>query len=58
MVQTRHVPPDENFILAITKFHAGDCNNVFPDTAALEGCLRCYSNEVYEKICSKIEEAV
>jgi len=58
LVQSRHVPSHENFCLTITKFHGGDCNNVFPDDATLEGTIRCFSNEVYQNATAKIREIV
>jgi amidohydrolase len=58
LIQSRHVASHENFALTITKFHGGDCNNVFPDEATLEGTIRCFSNEVYQSAISKIREVV
>jgi len=56
LIQSRHVQSKENFILTITKLHGGDCGNVFPDVAFLEGSIRCYSNEVYQQAIAKIRE--
>jgi len=56
LIQSRHVPSHENFVLSMTKFNGGACNNVFSDEATVEGCIRCFSNEVYHKAIAKIRD--
>ena len=43
-IKTRSVPLSESMIVSITQFKAGDCNNVFPEEALIDGTIRAFSN--------------
>ncbi|MEO1227418.1 MAG: M20 family metallopeptidase [Myxococcota bacterium] len=45
-------------VLSICQFHAGEANNVIPNTARLTGTLRTFSMEVTERVLARLEEVV
>ena len=52
----READPKTACVLTIGKFEAGAAANIIPDTAVLEGTLRCDAVEMREKLVNRIRE--
>jgi amidohydrolase len=52
----READPKTACVLTIGKFEAGTAANIIPDTAVLEGTLRCDTVEMREKLVDRIRE--
>lgn len=52
----READPKAACVLTIGKFEAGAAANIIPDTAVLEGTLRCDEAEMREKLLRRIKE--
>lgn len=52
----READPAGTNVLTIGKFQAGTAPNILPDTAILEGTLRCDSREMREKLVGRLRE--
>ena len=50
------VDPFETAVLTIGKLGGGSAPNVIPDTAMLEGGLRCYSKEARTNVMAKLDD--
>ncbi len=57
-IVSRTVSPFETVVLSITQFHAGNANNVIPETAMLGGSFRFTDNELANTIQTKLEKIV
>ena len=44
-IPSRNVHPLEGLVVSVTQFHAGNTNNVIPETAMINGTIRALSNE-------------
>lgn len=55
-IVSRSISPLESGVLSVTRFRSGDAYNVIPDTATIGGSVRALSQEVREKLRSRIEE--
>lgn len=53
-VKSRCIDSKENFVFTICQFESGFTHNVFPDEAFMQGTIRCYNQEVFEKIKAKV----
>jgi len=49
-VITRDKRPMEAAVLSVTQFHAGETNNIIPETAWISGTVRTFSKEVLNQI--------
>lgn len=49
-VITRSKRPIDTAVLSVTQFHAGETNNIIPETAWLSGTVRTFSKEVLSQI--------
>lgn len=56
LVKQRFLSAAEGLVLSITQIHGGNCNNVFPDEAFIDGGLRFYSNRAFKVAMEKITE--
>lgn len=56
LIKSRCVDSRENFVLTVTQFHGGNCNNVLPDEAFMDGTMRCYSNDVFKSASEKVKQ--
>lgn len=52
----READPNTACVLTVGKFEAGTAANIIPDTAVLEGTLRCNSADMREKLVRRIGE--
>ena len=52
----READPKTACVLTVGRFDAGTAANIIPDTAVLEGTLRCDSVEMRDKLVSRIRE--
>jgi amidohydrolase len=53
---TRNKKPVDNAVLSITQIHAGDTDNVIPDTAMLNGTVRTFTTAVTDLIEQRMRE--
>jgi amidohydrolase len=53
---SRSIDPVKTAVVTITQFHAGETNNAIPNTAFLEGTIRAYEEEVYQKLQDDITQ--
>lgn len=49
-VITRSKRPIDTAVLSVTQFHAGETNNIIPETAWISGTVRTFSKEVLSQI--------
>ncbi len=52
----REASPEKANVFTIGKFHAGAVNNIIPDSAVLEGTLRCNDPGERKKLIKRIKE--
>lgn len=57
-IVSRSVDPLESAVISICQFHAGDANNVIPQTATLGGTVRTLRPKVRELIEKRMNEVV
>lgn len=43
-------------VVSVCEFHAGEANNVIPETARLTGTIRTFSEAVTERVIARVEE--
>ena len=55
-IVSRSVDPLESAVISICEFHAGNANNVIPQTARLAGTARTLTNEVRDLIEQRVRE--
>lgn len=55
-IVSRELPPLENAVLTIGRFHAGTASNIIPEEAFLEGTLRTLDRERRSRIIERIRE--
>ncbi len=53
---SRTLDPQHTLVLSITRFHAGDADNVIPDRAELGGTIRYFLPEVGEMVRTRFPE--
>lgn len=51
----RECAPNKEVSLTIGQFHAGNTHNVIPETAILQGSLRCFDDETRSYLIGRIE---
>jgi amidohydrolase len=54
-IVTRNKKPVDAAVLSITQIHAGDADNVIPDTAVLRGTVRTFTTEVIDLIETRMK---
>lgn len=52
---SRHLPPQEPAVVTVTQVHGGDAWNVIPEQAVLRGTVRCFSEEIQQRIRTLID---
>lgn len=57
-ILSREVPATEAVVLTQGVFHSGEAPNIIPDTAYLEGTLRCYDNALRQQVLKRMGEIV
>ncbi|MBO9128411.1 amidohydrolase [Bacillus sp. 165] len=57
-IVSRNTDAFEQRVVTVTQFHAGTTDNVIPDTAYINGTVRCYNQELREEAEKKIEQIV
>lgn len=57
-ILSRNISPLESGILSFGSIHGGEACNIVAKEVCIEGTLRAFSDEVYEKMVQRIEEAV
>jgi len=55
-IVSRNVPPLQTCVLSVTQIHAGSAYNIVPDTAALAGTIRYFSDEVRDLAEMRMKE--
>ena len=57
-IASRRIAPRDPCVVSITQFHAGDANNVIPQTVTLGGTVRSFDEAVHKAIYVEIERIV
>merc|ERR1719245_550004 len=57
-IVSRSLPSWSNAVVTVAQFHAGERNNVIPDTAKLGGTIRDVDDKVYAIIKKRFSELV
>ena len=57
-IASRSVDPLDSVVVSVTQFHAGDANNVIPQTATLSGTARTLKSEVADIVEARMHEVV
>lgn len=57
-IVSRRVAPRDPCVISVTQFHAGDANNVIPQTVRLSGTVRSFDEGVHQKIYTEIQRIV
>lgn len=52
----REVEPGNTTVLTVGQLHGGNAANIIPDTAFLEGTIRCFDNEERSYLKRRVEE--
>ena len=55
-IVSRNISPIDNAVITIGKISGGARRNIVAESVNLEGTIRCFKDEVYEKIVSRIKE--
>ena len=55
-ITSRSTRSDENAVVSVTQFHAGEATNVLPDSAVLKGTIRDLDPAVFDLIEKRIAE--
>ena len=55
---TRNKKPIDTAVISVTQIHAGDANNVIPDTALVSGTVRTFTNEALDLIEDRMRTIV
>ena len=48
----------ESLVITVTRFTAGNANNIIPNHAEMEGTVRVFSPEIREKLSAMMDEAI
>nr|CCA24657.1 unnamed protein product [Albugo laibachii Nc14] len=54
-IVSRSLSPTENVVISVTRFQAGDTNNVIPSTAKLGGTIRNFDMKLADSIKKRVE---
>lgn len=57
-IVSRSLPSSANAVITVGQFHAGERNNVIPDTATLSGTIRDVDEKVFATIKKRMSELV
>ena len=57
-IASRRIAPRDPCVVSITQFHAGDANNVLPQTVKLSGTVRSFDEGVHKAIYAEIDRIV
>ena len=57
-ILSRNISPLENGLLSFGSIHGGEACNIVAKEVRLEGTMRAFSDEVYEKMAQRVEESV
>lgn len=57
-IVSRRIAPREPCVVSVTQFHAGDANNVIPQTVKLSGTVRSFDEEVHRTIYVEMKRIV
>ena len=57
-IASRRTDPNLPVVVTVASIHAGDAFNIIPDTATLEGTLRCYDDDTWERLPALVDEIV
>ncbi len=55
-IVSRNIEPVEGAVLTVGKIHGGEARNVIARKVKIEGTIRAFSQEVYDKIKSRMDE--
>lgn len=55
---SRHVSPLESAVVSVTMFNSGEAFNVIPESASLQGTVRCLSKQVRQQVEQLMESYV
>ncbi len=55
-IASRRTDPNQAVVVTIASIHAGDAFNVIPDSARIEGTLRCYDDDTWTVLPRWVEE--
>lgn len=53
---SRNLSPLEDAVLTFGKIYGGEAMNIIPGAVTIEGTMRAFSDEVYERMVARIEE--
>ena len=57
-IVSRHVSPLESAVLSVTMFNSGEAINVLPESATLQGTVRCLNSQVRKQVEQLMTEYV
>ncbi len=57
-ILSRNISPLDSGILSFGQIHGGEACNIVAKEVRIEGTMRAFSDEVYEKMVQRVEEAV
>ncbi|WP_226632005.1 M20 aminoacylase family protein [Novosphingobium profundi] len=55
-IASRTTDPADSLVLTVTQCHAGEADNVIPESLELRGTIRCYSGEVRRATHARVRE--
>lgn len=58
MLSSRHIAPTEPMALSITQINGGTTHNVIPAKVEMQGTLRTFSIETYERVTAQLKRLV
>ena len=57
-ITSRNLNPVESAVISVTQIHAGDTNNVIPDSVFMEGTTRCFKPEIRDWIETSMQRVI
>ena len=57
-ITSRNLDPVESAVISVTQIHAGDTNNVIPDSVFMEGTTRCFKPEIRDWIETSMQRVI
>ena len=57
-IASRNADPVDSIVVSVTQFHAGSSHNIIPETAKINGTVRCLTEEMRELARQRLHEIV
>lgn len=55
-IVSRNVDPMDRVVVSVTQFHAGHAHNIIPETAYMQGTVRCFNQDTRKFVHDRIEQ--